>query len=76
VLGPRLRECARVVADTRGRPAERIFGSVDAMKLRSSMTLFAAAAEADSTETDSAVFRQVLDEFFGGVADEATVTRL
>ena len=76
VLGPRLRECARVVADTRGRPAERIFGAVDAMKLRSSMTLFAAAAEAGSAETDSTVFRQVLDEFFGGVADEATVTRL
>jgi uncharacterized protein (DUF1810 family) len=71
-----------VVADTRGRPAERIFGSVDAMKLRSSMTLFAAAAETESTETDgtaetySTVFRQVLDEFFSGVADEATVTRL
>ncbi len=52
------------------------------MKLRSSMTLFAAAAETESTETDgtaetySTVFRQVLDEFFGGVADEATVTRL
>jgi uncharacterized protein (DUF1810 family) len=82
VLGPRLRECAHVVADTRGRPAERIFGSVDAMKLRSSMTLFAAAAETESPETDgtaetySTVFRQVLDEFFSGVADEATVTRL
>jgi uncharacterized protein (DUF1810 family) len=44
VLGPRLRECARVVAATEGRSAIRIFGPVDAMKLRSSMTLFAAAA--------------------------------
>jgi uncharacterized protein (DUF1810 family) len=43
VLGPRLRECARIVAGTAGRSAERIFGPVDAMKLRSSMTLFAAA---------------------------------
>ena len=43
VLGPRLRECARVVASTEGRSAARIFGPVDAMKLRSSMTLFAAA---------------------------------
>jgi uncharacterized protein (DUF1810 family) len=43
VLGPRLRECARIVASTEGRSAERIFGPVDAMKLRSSMTLFAAA---------------------------------
>jgi uncharacterized protein (DUF1810 family) len=73
VLGPRLRECARAVADTRGSSAQRIFGSVDAMKLRSSMTLFAAAGQADP---DAAVFRQVLDKFFDGVADEATVTRL
>jgi uncharacterized protein (DUF1810 family) len=73
VLGPRLRECARVVADTRGSPAQRIFGPVDAMKLRSSMTLFDAAAPDDP---GAAVFRQVLNEFFGGVADEATVTRL
>jgi uncharacterized protein (DUF1810 family) len=73
VLGPRLRECARLVADTAGSSAERIFGPVDAMKLRSSMTLFAAAGPGDP---DAAVFRQVLDKFFGGVADEATVTRL
>jgi uncharacterized protein (DUF1810 family) len=73
VLGPRLRECARAVADTRGSSARRIFGPVDAMKLRSSMTLFAAAAPAGD---DGAVFRAVLDEFFGGVPDEATVTRL
>jgi uncharacterized protein (DUF1810 family) len=73
VLGPRLRECARVVAGTRGSSAERMFGPVDAMKLRSSMTLFAAAGQDDP---DAAVFRQVLDKFFGGVADDATVTRL
>lgn len=72
VLGPRLRECARVVADTGSSSAEQIFGPVDAMKLRSSMTLFAAAGAGDR---EAAVFRQVLDEFFGGVADEATVTR-
>jgi uncharacterized protein (DUF1810 family) len=46
VLGPRLRECARIVADTEGRTADQVFGHVDAVKLRSSMTLFAAAAEA------------------------------
>ena len=73
VLGPRLRECARVVADTRGSSAERIFGPVDAMKLRSSMTLFDAVAPGDP---GAAVFREVLTEFFGGVADEATVARL
>ena len=40
VLGPRLRACADVVAGTTGRTAEQIFGGIDAMKLRSSMTLF------------------------------------
>src|SRR5580700_2390852 len=40
VLGPRLIECTRVVAETSGRTAEQIFGPIDAMKLRSSMTLF------------------------------------
>ena len=72
VLGPRLRECARIVASTEGRSAEQIFGPVDAMKLRSSMTLFAAADE----EPDENVFRTVLAKYFGGVADEATVSRL
>jgi uncharacterized protein (DUF1810 family) len=72
VLGPRLRECARIVADTESRSAERIFGPVDAMKLRSSMTLFAAVEE----EPDENVFRTVLAKYCGGVADEATVSRL
>ena len=72
VLGPRLRECARIVAGTEGKTAERIFGPVDAMKLRSSMTLFAAAAGED----DQAVFRAVLAKYFDGETDEATVSRL
>jgi uncharacterized protein (DUF1810 family) len=72
VLGPRLRECARIVADTEGRSAERIFGPVDAMKLRSSMTLFAAVDK----EPDKNVFRTVLAKYYGGVADEATMSRL
>src|ERR1700761_3356801 len=45
VLGPRLRECAGIVAGTGGRTAEQIFGPIDAMKLRSSVTLFDAAAD-------------------------------
>jgi uncharacterized protein (DUF1810 family) len=91
VLGPRLRECARIVAGTEGRTAERIFGPVDAVKLRSSMTLFAAAetgeagaGEAGASagrgqapgEADANVFRAVLAKYFGGVPDEATVARL
>ncbi len=66
VLGARLRECAGVVLATKGRTAEQIFGSIDAMKLRSCMTLFHRAA------SDEAVFAQVLDRYYDGVADEAT----
>src|ERR1700733_4889261 len=43
VLGPRLIECARVVSELQGRSAQEIFGGIDAIKLRSSMTLFARA---------------------------------
>src|SRR6185295_6606453 len=57
VLGPRLRECAAVVAATRGRTAVEIFDEIDAVKLRSSMTLFARA------DPQAAVFREVLDGF-------------
>ena len=70
VLGPRLRECAGIVLATDGRSAEAIFGGIDAVKLRSSMTLFHRAAP------DETVFRDVLDRFFGGVADPATDERL
>ncbi|MBB5873654.1 uncharacterized protein (DUF1810 family) [Allocatelliglobosispora scoriae] len=66
VLGARLRECASVVAGTSGRSAEEIFGGIDAVKLRSSMTLF---LRADPQER---IFQQVLDVFFGGDADQAT----
>lgn len=70
VLGPRLRECAQVVATGRADSAEAIFGGVDAMKLRSSMTLFARAAPNED------VFSDVLDRFFGGEADPETERRL
>lgn len=77
VLGPRLIECARVVADTEGRTAEQVFGYVDAMKLRSSMTLFAAATgDAAPAASGATVFREVLDKYFGGVPDEETLMRL
>ena len=60
VLGPRLVECAELVASHRGRSAEQIFGGIDAMKLRSSMTLFARA------DPDQEVFGQVIDQYFEG----------
>ena len=75
VLGPRLRECAGIVAGTEGRPAEAIFGPVDAVKLRSLMTLFAAAAGPGGGGAAD-VFSAVLAKFFDGEPDEETITRL
>jgi uncharacterized protein (DUF1810 family) len=66
VLGPRLRESAEAAMATPDRSAVDIFGGIDAQKLRSSMTLFLRAAP------DEAVFAQVLDRFFDGIADRAT----
>jgi uncharacterized protein (DUF1810 family) len=66
VLGPRLRECAELLTGLSGRTAEQIFGGIDAMKLRSAMTLFRHASP------DEPVFRQVLDHYFGGAGDPAT----
>jgi uncharacterized protein (DUF1810 family) len=70
VLGPRLRECAQIVAETTGRTAEQIFGTIDAIKLRSSMTLF---HRADPGER---VFATVLSLYYDGVPDDATDRRL
>ena len=73
VLGPRLRECARALLDHAGAGAEEILGGIDAMKLRSSMTLFARSAE---DEADAELFTAVLERFYGGEADQATDARL
>lgn len=70
LLGPRLHECARLVARVDGRTAGQIFGWPDDMKLRSSMTLFARAAD------DSDDFVAVLDKFYGGEEDPATLAQL
>ena len=66
VLGPRLLECAGILTALSGRTAEAIFGGIDAMKLRSSMTLFRYAAP------DEPVFGSVLGQYFGAVPDPAT----
>ena len=70
VLGPRLRECARLVARIDGRSADEIFGWPDNLKVRSSMTLFARATD------DNEEFRAVLDRFYDGEDDPATVELL
>lgn len=69
VLGPRLRECARLLTRATGRSAREILGHPDDLKVRSSMTLFAHAG-------DDPVFQDVLDMFYGGADDPATLERL
>jgi uncharacterized protein (DUF1810 family) len=66
VLGPRLREAADAVLGLTGTSADEVLGGVDALKLRSSMTLFARAAPEEER------FGDVLDHWFGGAADDAT----
>jgi uncharacterized protein (DUF1810 family) len=70
VLGPRIAECARILTELPGEDAEAILGGIDALKLRSSMTLFARASEDDS------VYYAVLDQYFGGKPDPHTEARL
>ncbi len=70
VLGTRLIECANILTRVSDRTAEQIFGGVDAMKLRSSITLFMHAAPSEP------VFRQVLDQYFDGIPDSATEQRI
>jgi uncharacterized protein (DUF1810 family) len=70
LLGARLRESAAALLSHDDRSAEAILGGVDALKLRSSMTLFARADPAEP------LFAEVLDRFYDGEADPATVERL
>ncbi|MEE4341194.1 DUF1810 domain-containing protein [Pseudomonas alliivorans] len=67
VLGPRLEQCAHLIAPQVERTARQIFNSPDDMKLHSSMTLFKLAAP------DRPVFQEVLDTFFDGEPDAMTV---
>jgi uncharacterized protein (DUF1810 family) len=70
LLGPRLVEVAEALLALPTRDPEAVLGGVDAMKLRSSMTLFAQVQGA------APAFTRVLDEFYAGVADERTERRL
>jgi uncharacterized protein (DUF1810 family) len=69
-LGPRLLACARALADLDGSNPVVVLGPVDALKLRSSMTLFARA------DPDEPVFRQVLEQYYDGAEDPATLSLL
>lgn len=70
ILGARLRECTRLVCLVEGRSIEEIFGEVDPLKFRSSMTLFAQVADRQS------VFAEALRKYFGGWADQRTLELL
>ena len=70
VLGPRLRECARMVIAIEGHPIEDIFGYPDDLKFRSSMTLFARAAP------DSKLFAEAIHRYFPDGFDPLTIERL
>src|ERR1700721_2468687 len=70
VLGARLRECAQLTLDVEAKTARDIFGGIDEMKFRSSMTLFARAAP------DEDLFQRCVDKYFAGASDPATLAKL
>ena len=67
LLGPRLVACASAALAVEGRSAREIFGSPDDLKLRSSATLFA------HVSPEGSVFHRVLDKYFDGEPDDATL---
>jgi len=69
VLGPRLIESAQALLDLPGDDAVAVLGPIDAVKLRSSMTLFSRAG-------GDPVFAAVLTKYFAGDEDPATLARL
>jgi uncharacterized protein (DUF1810 family) len=73
MLGPRLRDCSRLVAAIDGSSADDVFGWPDNLKVRSSMTLFARATDDPDVQAE---FRAVLDKFYDGAEDSATVDLL
>jgi uncharacterized protein (DUF1810 family) len=70
ILGPRLIECTRLVISVNGSSIQEIFGSIDTLKFRSSMTLFAEVA------SDPAVFQEALHKYFDGHRDQLTLDRI
>ena len=67
-LSGRLYELCVSLLQHKDKSAYDIFGDIDEMKLKSSMTLFALTSE------DYTIFDQVLEQFFGGEMDEVTVS--
>jgi len=70
LLGARLREITSALLEVQGKSAREIMGSPDDMKLKSCMTLFALVSDENN------IFQAVLDQYFGGKADERTIDLL
>ena len=73
VLGKNIREISKLLTTINQSNASIVFGYPDDLKLRSSMTLFAEAAESDE---DRNIFLKVLDKFFDGKKDTRTLAIL
>lgn len=69
ILGKRLREITLALLGLKEKSAQDIFGSLDAMKVLSCMTLF---NEVDSDD----LFLQVINQYFQGESDEITKNML
>ncbi len=69
-LGPRLIECTELVNRIEEKTSEEIFGGIDSLKFRSSMTLFSLVAP------DSAMFTDALKKYFKGQSDPRTIELL
>lgn len=67
ILGQRLLECTKLLLTLENKSARDIFGDTDALKLRSSMTLFTSIAGGDSA------YQEVIDKYFEGQPDQNTL---
>ena len=70
ILGSRLRHVTQLVMLVEGRSIDQIFADPDHLKFRSSMTLFAATA------IENKIFKDALQKYFAGKADQLTIERL
>jgi uncharacterized protein (DUF1810 family) len=70
LLGPRLRECTRLVLNVQNQTAFSIFGEIDSVKFRSSMTLFSMCAASES------IFTEAIERYYAGESDHRTLRML
>ena len=70
ILKQRLLEISSALLEVEGKNSFEIFGTLDAIKVQSSMTLF------HITNPEEEVFKQVLDKYYDGTLDENTIEKL